>query len=323
MYQRILVPLDGSERAEQALPIAARIAKTTKSTLVLLQVSHLGIEYGPYMMRSGLASDAITQAEQKKAHDYLTNLRHKALLQDIPVEIDAIPGLPVITILAYIQSHHIDLVVMCSHGYRGIKRWVLGSVASHICKQSSVPVLVTRDQSHMSKELQEGDFHVYTILVALDGSPLAEEILLPAAYLVSALSSPLQGRIHLIRLAQLPTFEEEMDAKFVGIDLDLRQEMVYDAGAYLQTVAEKLAREVAPLMDLHISWSVEECMDVADTLVSLAEHGSKIDPAQIYHILALATHGRHGVQRLLLGSIAERVIHTASLPLFVVRPAVK
>ena len=318
MFHRILIPLDGSTHAEKALPIAVRIAKATGSILTLLQISSLGIEYGPYFTRVGYLSDRVTKAELAQAQTYLENILQMPLLADIEVHVVAISGLPVSTILAYTQSQQIDLIVLCSHGYTGMKRWALGSVAGSIARRSPVPVLITREHSLLSNQLFPNEPSSIHALVALDGSATAEAMLTPAAHIIAALSQPAQGVLHLLQMVKLLTPEEELDYKRSRLSMYVRKQAISAAGEYLQTVSDRLMRELVPELGLSVIWTVEECVDVADKLIDVAEHGTGM--TQACHLLALATHGRCGVQRLFLGSVAEHVLMRAYLPLLIVRP---
>lgn len=114
--------------------------------------------------------------------------------------------------------------------------------------------------------------------MALDGSPFAETALHPAAALVAALSTPATGELYLTQLVQLPTLEEEMEQGRLGIDVDIRQSMLRHAGEYMEAVREQLHRKIA---DSHvaITWSVEECKDIAEALINSAE-GSEVTQEQ-------------------------------------------
>src|SRR6266516_3491997 len=169
MFKRILVPLDGSTRAERALPIAARIARAADGSVILVQVATLPATYSTY-----LASSAYTEAietELKNAEDYLNALANSKLLAGIETETKALFGAVAQTILSVACSYSADLIVMSSQGKTGLKRWVLGSVAQKIARHSPLPVLVL----HESGPLPVGshrDGRPFRALVPLDGSVL-------------------------------------------------------------------------------------------------------------------------------------------------------
>ena len=105
------------------------------------------------------------------------------------------------TILAAAASLTDGTVVMCSHGYTGFKRWILGSVADKVVRHSCVPVFVLREHGSMPPLAGEIPLRA---LVSLDGSALAEAVLAPVAELIAALASPAQASLYLVRVIDLP-----------------------------------------------------------------------------------------------------------------------
>jgi nucleotide-binding universal stress UspA family protein len=323
MLKRILVPLDGSARAEGALPTAAQIVRKNGGTLILLQVSTLGVEYGPYLTLAEIKRESIIKYDLANANAYLDSIIQRPELADITVRKAALPGFAATTILSYAQTHQIDLIVLPSHGYTKFKRWLLGSVASHIAHHSSVPTLILHEHDRQTELISQQTTGPFTALIALDGSPAAETVIEPVAHIVAALSSPGQGNLHLTRLVKLPTFKENAEYQDMGINVDfLRQQAVTAAGKYLQSVTDMLTNDgLATQLNLHVTWTTEECRDIAETLIKMAERTDASKQPATCHLLALATHGWGGVQRLMLGSVADNVLTGTSLPLLIVRPS--
>ncbi|GER90671.1 universal stress protein UspA [Dictyobacter vulcani] len=318
MFQHILVPLDGSSLAEQAVPIAARIARKMHSSIVLLRVSSLNIEYGPYFSQAGLMRGAMIEDELARAQSYLENIAQSQLLAGIDTSIATVPGIPTISILSYVDANAIDLVIMGSHGWSGLKCWVLGSVTSHITRHCAAPVLVVRED----QQLCQDESAPLRVLVALDGSPFAEAILEPAITLTSALVAPYQGTLHLTQLVQLPTCEDELIYMQTNLDLDeVRKATVLAAGQYLQAIVARLQDGLASQLKVNITWTTEECEDVATTLLQIAAHGDASGKDTGCNLLALTTHGRNFLQRWAVGSVADRVLHENQLPLLIIHPA--
>lgn len=108
---------------------------------------------------------------------------------------------------------------MCHHGETGFKRWALGRMAQKVARHSSVPVFLLREGDPEPLELHTDATHPLRALVALDGSSLAEAILIPAAHLVATLASPAQGALHLTRVVQLPTAHHDNER-----DVDLAKQ---------------------------------------------------------------------------------------------------
>src|SRR5215469_10305400 len=119
-------------------------------------------------------------------------------LAEISVEIWVEFGEAAKTILAAVEPLGADLIVLCSHGYTGFKRWALGSVAQQLIPQSSVPVLILRDGGPTLAPKP------VSALVALDGSPLSEEVLAPLTQLVTALAPMEEKTLHLTHVVELP-----------------------------------------------------------------------------------------------------------------------
>src|SRR5258708_33699753 len=129
MFQRILVPLDGSTRAEQALPVAARLAHASSGTIVLLRIVNLASQFVSYVALEPITTQAVIDTQLEEAKNYLDNLTRSNDLINVHSETEVIVGQPPITILSVLDARHIDLVGMCSHDYTGMSRWVLRTVA--------------------------------------------------------------------------------------------------------------------------------------------------------------------------------------------------
>ncbi len=112
---------------------------------MLLQVANPVAKYGPYLAQNPSLTQAVLEEELEKARIYLNNVRHAGDAPGIPTETESVPGLSAQTILAYSQLYKADLIVMCSHGYTGFKRWALGSVAQKVACNSPVPLLLLRE----------------------------------------------------------------------------------------------------------------------------------------------------------------------------------
>jgi nucleotide-binding universal stress UspA family protein len=142
MYKQILITLDGSTVAEQALSTALVLAEQFDSELILLRV----VMPLPISYRAGAASAAAIEAAEKdavlEAADYLegiaTGIREKGLAVQVATRL----GNPPKAIVEFAQRNQIDLLVMCTRGQTGPARWLLGSVTDHVVRGSSVPVVV-------------------------------------------------------------------------------------------------------------------------------------------------------------------------------------
>ncbi len=320
MFERILVPLDGSERAERALPVAAQLAHVSGGSVILLRVA-AGTALAIWAMRETpeLIKETIESAKARAA-DYLARVAASPELAGLTVQTQVQSGVPAQCILSAAQEHLADLIILGSHGETGFKRWLLGSVAQQVTRHSPVPVLVLHERGSVPTHLSSEDQQPIRILVALDGSSLAEVALMPAAYLSAALSAPARGALHLALVVPLP----ELAISSQRGDLPaMRDEAKRQAMAYLEAVMHRLDQGELASLDLQITASVAIQPDVAETLISMAETGAHLEgsePAGGSYVLALATHGRSGVNRWMMGSVAERILGATILPLLIIRP---
>lgn len=310
MYKRILVPLDGSARAERAIPVAARIARASGGSVILLRVATAPLDTGKYSSTSGYVEETV-DVDLTGATDYLEHIVGSDELAGINTEVKTFTGAVAPAILSAAQSFHASLIVMCSHGYTGFKRWALGSVADKITRHSSIPVLVLRQGG---TEPATADHQPVRALVAVDGSSLSEAVLEPAAFLATALAEATsqQGALHLLRVVDLPISGGKFKSD-THIDTGLKEQVKHKDEEYLDTLVHRLSVGDLAHLDLSIASSVEADPDIAEAIVKKSE-------LEKFDFIAIATHGRGGVQKWALGSVAGRVLHATTLPLLIMRP---
>lgn len=318
MFQHILVPLDGSPCSERALPVAAQIARATHGTIVLARAIPSTIEAAWYAMGSAPLMEEAMDAELEEAEEYLTGVAQASMFAGIKITKQILTDRPASSILDAARELHADLIVMCSHGTTGFKRWMAGSVTQEVMRSSAVPVLALREgceQPTCSYPDTSRPLHAFTTVVALDGSPLAEEALLPAATLTAAIAAPARGGLHLTEVVKIPTPGSKQ-----YIVPELKEQALYEAKYYLREVVDRLLEGPVANLDLTITWSVAMGEDVAKTLIRVAEHGEDARGVRVfggYDMLAMVTHGRSGLHRWMLGSVTEQVLAVTKLPLFI------
>jgi nucleotide-binding universal stress UspA family protein len=315
MFAHILVPLDGSARAEEALPVAARIARASRGSIHLLEVIHPLIDYEGGYDTAPPVIEQVAESEMAVVTDYLKTLVASPMLDRIQVTTEVAPGLPAQYILAAARSGEFDLTVLCSHGRTGFTRWVLGSVARTLAHESTVPTLVLHKNETASLLAHPDAARPLRALVPLDGSPLAEAALEPAAHLVASLAA--QGELHLTQVVKLfRTPAEE------GFESSLDAEATARARTYLAQVTGRW-QAMAKELGISISWSAALDADVANALLSRAEPGEQgqgTAGSPGYDLIAISTHGRHGLERWVMGSVTDHLITTTKLPILIVRP---
>jgi nucleotide-binding universal stress UspA family protein len=297
MRNGIMVPLDGSRFAEAALPLAMELARRDGVPLQLVTVWEPVLPlYDP--------SGWLEQWERERHGE-----RHKYMLEvaksieeasGCPVSVEYLKGRPGEVLPPLAELNGLDLVVMSTHARGPIAKATLGSVADHMVRKGTAPVLLVRPD-----ETGSGAAHAYRprrILVPLDGSELAERALQ---------ESMLKGsgedvEITLLRILAFPLTPAERAVTEVDGQI-VRQELAA-AKAYLARVAERLTA-----WNCRVTTRAIEDASPWTGIVDFAEREG-ID------LIAMTTHGRGGASRLLLGSIANRVIRTSSVPVMLFHP---
>lgn len=319
MFKHILVPLDGSPCAEQALPVAARIARATHGSIVLARALSPSIEASWYAMGPTAPMYDVLDAEVDETEKYLAGVAQSPGLSGIETTREVLASTPASSILAATQALQVDLIVMCSRGATGIKRWLTGSVTQEVARHSPIPVLALRDggesPTHSYPDTSR-PLHAFATVVALDGSSLAEEALLPAATLTAAIAAPARGCLHLTQVVKLPATGHKRE-----VPADVRAQALYGVKYYLREVTDRLFEGPVAHLNLTITWSAAMGEDVAQTLVRVAEHGEDARGVRVfggYDMLAMVTQGRSGPQRWVLGSVTEHVLTATRLPLFII-----
>jgi len=306
MIKRILVPLDGSALAESALPVAAQLTRALGGTLVLFRV---------YDVPPSDVSLHVIEAEARRAQTYLTGVALRPDLTGLQVETQTLGGATARNILDAVQEYRADLLVISSHGRSGFTRLALGSVAEHVIRHAPVPVLVL----HRPHEGEPPREMAPVALVALDGSPLAETALLPAAEVLSALAAPEAGTLHLMQVVAPPV---EICGAAPSVQptplLEREDETLRAAESYLLRLSERLQAEGLGGHYPNISWSLHVSEEISTTFIHAGEQADQEGHEALF--LALATHGRSARAHWAAGgSIAVGVLEHTSLPLLIVR----
>jgi len=141
MYKRILLPLDGSHLAAQAVPHAVAHAEHFKAELILVKVLE------PLAKNLNLPRRAVREAEEairKLAREYLERIAVDIRNKGISVRVVTVPGSPHIEIAQFAERENMDLIVICTRGQSGLSRWLMGSVADRVARGVDVPVLLVR-----------------------------------------------------------------------------------------------------------------------------------------------------------------------------------
>jgi nucleotide-binding universal stress UspA family protein len=312
MFHTILTPLDGSTFGEHALPMALSIARRSGAALRLLHV-----EPAPATIysESPLFSDDSYLESYVREHHRAVGL---AYLDGAAKRLKGLPAGAVARLVAegevrdviraQAECVHADLVVMTTHGRGPLGRLWLGSAADELVRTLSMPVLLVRPREAAPDF--DGEATLKHVLIALDGSPLAEQILEPAVEL-GALMGAEFTLVRVVRPVLIGGFDfDGGPAPLVEVEqLEAEHKRRCErAEQYLEETAARLRGR-----KLTVRTHVETDEQPAVGILREAQ-------AADADLIALATHGRRGLSRLFLGSVADKVLRGGRLPVLLVRP---
>jgi nucleotide-binding universal stress UspA family protein len=301
MYKTIMVPTDGSGFDREAIRVALRIGETTDAKVRLVRVLATGSFFGAAAAAEGTAVAAeIVRSERDRALSELYSLAAECrATSKAEVSVDLHSG-PVNDVLqGYARRNDIDLIVISTHGRNGLSRLSLGSVTDSLIRHTTIPVLVVRPPASYLNPQIGGPFR--RIVVPLDGSTLAEQIL-PRVLELAKLE---EAEITLLNvlIPQSYSQKEIVDPSLPWWDKDISLAQVY-----LSYVATRLRhRGVAVTTDIVIA------ENVASAIGDFASR-EKAD------LIAIATHGRGGLARMLRGSVADAIMHAGRMSMLVFKP---
>ncbi len=288
----IVVPVDGSELSERAIPVASALARGLSATLHLLTVWE-GEDEDLERHFPALAADLARSAETYYA-DYLSRVAAKA--EGVSVVAEARSGRPAEQILAYAADLGARFIVMSTHGRSGLSRWWYGSVTDRIVHTSPTPVVVVGPHALPDP----GAYAIRHIAAPLDGSPLSEAALPIAVELASALAA----RLTLVRAVRwaAQAYPYTLPEAYVP---QLDAELEAGAKAYLDRVRTGLDASLS--VDTEVVRGV-----IAESLMEFCDRAG-VD------LVVMSTHGRSGLARATLGSVADRLLH-GPCPVALIRP---
>jgi nucleotide-binding universal stress UspA family protein len=281
--KKILVPLDGSALAETALATAMTLARRWPAELVAVRAIN------PFVSVPAGTPDLalrLNEAEKEAAGEYLESISRKlekAGLRNLTLMAF---GEPISHVVKLARARRAGLVCLASHGRTGLSRWLLGSVAEGIMRQSPCPVLVCREGHG------PGPLGFESVVVPHDGSPLSDEVRVRLEPFLAA-----DARVTLLR-----TSDDLLRESSLYVDPDVYRD--YLGG--LEVALRQLDSEGRYRHVVLDSAPAEAILKVA------AEHQADL--------IAMATHGRSGFDRFFLGSVTERVARHASCPVLAFPP---
>jgi nucleotide-binding universal stress UspA family protein len=294
MLKNILVPLDGSDLAEGALACAEVLARRCGAALTLVRATQVGHTLGALGTAQMRAMD--------EAEAYLSGLAETLADRGIQVATGVPYGSAAGWITEEAEFRKADLIVMATHARTGPDRWLRGSVAEAVVSHATVPVLMLRSGVDL-RSAERLEQPTPTLVVPLDGSPFAEAALPVAGELATLLEAQLV-LVSVLPAPGQPVAGEGAIVTYVGETFERLQT---EAHSYLATTASRLGPAVA-------TEAVVRLGEPAEQIALEAEQRSAA-------AVIMATHGRAGAVRSLLGSVAGGVLHRVMTPVVVVRPS--
>lgn len=298
--KRILFPTDFSETASEALAQAAEVARFFGAELTILHVvDSLPADATPRREQSSV--EKVVRALEKEAEERVTALSE---VPDLNVRARWLRGDAVApTINQCAEESDADLIVMASHGRRGVRRWLLGSVTEEVLRTAERPVLTLRRREH-GLNLDEAR----SFLVPVDFSVASEEALAYARRLAASTGSSLH-LLYVVETTVYPSFYSIAGAGGV----------LTASAANAAPSRERLTRELEELFgrtpgpDVPFEIEIEEGRP-ATRIVELAQ-------AKSSDLIVMSSHGLSGLSHVLLGSVTEAVMRRANRPVLIVRSA--
>jgi nucleotide-binding universal stress UspA family protein len=300
MYTRLLIPLDGSKTAEKVLPYARFLAGTLKLPVELLEVidiveiaKHLTPEKAHFLQ-------TVVENRVRSSEQYLRGVAGTFTGANVKCTVEK--GTAAEVIIEKAAADKGTLISMATHGRSGINRWLLGSVAEKVLRGATNPLLLIRATEDAKTE---GEANLNSVIVPLDGSEVAEQVL-PT---VVELAKQLKLEVILFRAYTIPLSALSVDPEgyYVATDEELIAAMQDEAVAYLEKKAEEMKKLGVDKVS-HIA----EYGFAADEIISFAR---KIPD----NLIAMCTHGHTGVKRWVLGSVTQTVVRHSGDPVLVIR----
>lgn len=286
MYDSILLPVDGSERVAKIIHHAAELAQWTEATIQVVFVADTTQD--SVTVVDGTVVDALKREGETIVADVAETLEALGVEHGT----DVVQGSPAPTIVDYAERYDYDLVVLPTHGRTGISRYLLGSVTEKVVRLSDVPVLTARMQSD-----EQLTFPYENILIPTDGSPASAA----ATRHGLALAVTLNATVHILSV---------VDDTSLGPDV--RSAL---SAAELERPATEAIEEVNAEADDYDLAHVQTYVEHGPPAEVIREH---IETSEI-HAVVMGSSGRRGVDRILLGSVAEKTVRSAPVPVITVR----
>jgi nucleotide-binding universal stress UspA family protein len=301
--RNVVVSLDGSRFAETAVPVGARLARAAGARLRVVMVHEPAMALVPAAdIPVTIGPDEVAIKAEEKA--YLAGVAlDLGPVGGAPVEFSLLEGLAGPTLVTELDRAGPDLLVMATHGRGPLSRFWLGSVADHVIRHTTVPVLLLHPKD--GDPVPPAEARLERGLVALDRSEEAEAILPP----LMALARVTQAHLTLVNVVEpVLGISGAVPPYPVALPQETLEALRAEGQKYLDEVADRLRAE-----GIGVATKVIVGLGIAGTILNQLDQGK-------HDFVAMTTHGATGFRRLLLGSVADKVIRGSSRPTLVLRP---
>jgi nucleotide-binding universal stress UspA family protein len=288
MWKKILVPLDGSDLAELALPYAEELANAFKSEVILLHVSEP------------------SESHYRHMHElYVKEVADRVKERFKKVSPVVISGKAADEIISYAEKNDVGLLIITSHGHSGIMSWATGSIASKLLQAASVPVLLVR--AARPKRKRQRPVLLNRILLPLDGSEAGEA----AVEYIGEMMSRMEAEVILFGV-----ISSGQHIRSVGgldyISYPEEQMAIFqkEAEEYLNGVYRRLKRRKG---------TVKVTIKVGDKVGDVGQEIIKFAEEKGINLIAISSHGHSGIEKWVFGSIANKVVQGSKAPVLLVK----
>ena len=290
MDKKVIVPLDGSELAEVALPFAEESVGRTGSELILIFVKDLNDNRSSRMLESYL--EKIAETAKVEAEKYQKDPGG----EPVSVRWEILNGNPAEEIIAFANKEDGSRIIMATHGQSGFTRWALGSVADKVSRVINRPITLIRAKGSQPAVHERGFFN--KILAPLDGSN-ESEVTIPY---IEELALGMEADVTLLLVLKA----ENMVIPYGGIKESESQRA--SANDYLEKLTGKMQ-----------SKGINTRYILLETQGDIAEEINNYTGQNYIDLVIMATHGRSGPRRWILGSVANKVLHEGNSPIMLIR----
>jgi nucleotide-binding universal stress UspA family protein len=289
-YKKILVPLDGSELAEKALPYVKSIARLKNSNVIPFAVS-----LTVFADRRDRLFTSYLEVTAKELNKEGIKATAATSYGDVAEEI-----------VKYANNNKIDLIVMATHGYSKAKQWLFGSVTQKVLYGTKIPVLLIKAKS------PDASTKFNRVLIPLDGSPFSESAFPHVVELTKNTNKEIL-LLHICEPPIVPSYgSRPINPTWKKYRDDMWGETEKLSTTYLKkTMAALKKRGIKKVKSRVIK---AQSREVGKTIMQISKE-ENID------LIIIATQGRTGVSRWMYGSVANKIVEEFSQPILLIQPA--